>query len=400
MKEVLIKEYNNLIKNPILPIYPTNNITYNFINGAKVEINGRNPKKYKVQFIDKSTGKVIYGVDMSNNAWAKTNKQYFIDYRIVVTDLDTSEVISTHDFNAKDQKVYIHFASKALGDTIAWFQYAEEFRKKHQCSLVVSTFHNEMFKDNYPDIEFVNPGTLVNGLYAMYEIGWHYNEDGDINYDRNVSDFREGSLQQCSPEALGVDVVEVKPKLTYKNTGPTVEGDYVVIAPHGSAHAKYWNHQGGWQTVIDNLNDKGYKVVMITQEPLGNKWHDSKLGGTLTGVIDKTGDFPLSERANDMMNAKAFIGIGSGLSWLSWALNTPTVLISGFSEAYSEFKDCERISPPENTCSGCFNRVRLDAGDWEWCPDHKNTDRMFECTKTITPNVVIAAIDRQLKKSS
>ena len=400
MKEVLIKEYNNLIKKPILPIYPTNNITYNFINGAKVEINGKNPKKYKVQFIDKSTDKVIYGVDMSNNAWAKTNKQYFIDYRIVVTDLDTSEVISTHDFNAKDHKVYIHFASKALGDTIAWFQYAEEFRKKHQCSLVVSTFHNEMFKDNYPDIEFVNPGTLVNGLYAMYEIGWHYNEDGDINYDRNVSDFREGSLQQCSPEALGVDVVEVKPKLTYKNTGPTVEGDYVVIAPHGSAHAKYWNHQGGWQTVIDNLNDKGYKVVMITQEPLGNKWHDSKLGGTLTGVIDKTGDFPLSERANDMMNAKAFIGIGSGLSWLSWALNTPTVLISGFSEAYSEFKDCERISPPENTCSGCFNRVRLDAGDWEWCPDHKNTDRMFECTKTITPNVVIAAIDRQLKKSS
>tara|TARA_R110002153_G_scaffold62236_1_gene167409 strand:+ start:1887 stop:3089 length:1203 start_codon:yes stop_codon:yes gene_type:complete len=400
MKEVLIKEYNNLIKKPILPIYPTNNITYNFINGAKVEINGKNPKKYKVQFIDKSTDKVIYGVDMSNNAWAKTNKQYFIDYRIVVTDLDTSEVISTHDFNAKDHKVYIHFASKALGDTIAWFQYAEEFRKKHQCSLVVSTFHNEMFKDNYPDIEFVNPGTLVNGLYAMYEIGWHYNEDGDINYDRNVSDFREGGLQQCSPEVLGVDVVEVKPKLTYKNTGPTVEGDYVVIAPHGSAHAKYWNHQGGWQTVIDNLNDKGYKVVMITQEPLGNKWHDSKLGGTLTGVIDKTGDFPLSERANDMMNAKAFIGIGSGLSWLSWALNTPTVLISGFSEAYSEFKDCERISPPENTCSGCFNRVRLDAGDWEWCPDHKNTDRMFECTKTITPNVVIAAIDRQLKKSS
>ena len=74
-------------------------------------------------------------------------------------------------------------------------------------------------------------------------------------------------------------------------------------------------------------------------------------------------------------------------------------MISGFSEAYSEFEDCARISSPKNKCSGCFNRVRLDAGDWEWCPDHKDTDRMFECTKSITPDTVIAAINHQLEKS-
>jgi len=139
---------------------------------------------------------------------------------------------------------------------------------------------------------------------------------------------------------------------------------------------------------------------MITQEPLGDEWHDSKLGGTLTGVVDKTGNHPLSERANDIMNAQAFIGIGSGLSWLAWALNTPVVMISGFSEAYSEFEDCERITSPQNKCSGCFNRLRLDGGDWEWCPDHKDSDRMYECTKSITPNIVIDAINRQLEKSS
>ena len=91
---------------------------------------------------------------------------------------------------------------------------------------------------------------------------------------------------------------------------------------------------------------------------------------------------PLSERAHGLRNAKAFIGIGSGLSWLAWALNTPVIMISGFSEAYSEFEDCERITAPKNKCSGCFNRTRLDAGDWEWCPDHKGTSRMFECTKS------------------
>jgi autotransporter strand-loop-strand O-heptosyltransferase len=133
---------------------------------------------------------------------------------------------------------------------------------------------------------------------------------------------------------------------------------------------------------------------MITQEKLGDKWHDSKLGGTLTGVIDKTGDHPLSDRANDIMNAEFFIGIGSGLSWLSWALNTKTILISGFSAPFSEFGDCERISPPDFACNSCYNKVRLDAGDWEWCPEHKNTDLQYECTKSITPNKVIEAIDR------
>ena len=138
----------------------------------------------------------------------------------------------------------------------------------------------------------------------------------------------------------------------------------------------------------------------MNKEPLNDEWHDSKLGGKLHNVIDKTGDISLEDRANDLMNAKAYVGLGSGLSWLAWTLNTPTVLISGFSEPYSEFKDCERISTPKEKCTGCFNRSQLDAGDWEWCPDHKDTDRHYECTTSITPEVVIEAINRQLKKNS
>ena len=398
MKEILIKEYNNLIKNPIKSLFPKNNVYSTFINGAKIEVLGDIEKNYKIQFIDRNTDKLVHETEINNNMWSKLNKQYYIDCLIKVIDLETNEIIE-HTFDAKDKRVYIHFASKALGDTIAWVPYAEEFRKKHKCKLIISTFHNEMFEENYTDIEFIEPGTPQDGLYAMYEVGWHYDEEGNIDHNRNPLDFRKIPLQGAAYDILGLEPKEIKPKLTFKNTGPTIKGDYVVIAPHGSSHAKYWNYPGGWQAIIDHLNSKGYKVVMITQEPLGDKWHDSKLGGTLTGVIDKTGNHPLSERANDMLNAKAFIGIGSGLSWLAWALETPVVMISGFSEAYSEFKDCKRISPPKSKCSGCFNRTRLDAGDWEWCPDHKNTNRMFECTKSIIPSTVINAIDIQLEKS-
>mgnify|MGYP003648062814 CR=1 FL=1 len=400
MKEVLIKEYNNLQKTLIESLQPSNTVHVDFVNGAKVEILGKVSKKYKVQLVDQKSNTVVYKSEITNNMWTKYNKKYYLDYHIKVEDLEDNKIVFEHKFNAQDKKVYIHLASKALGDTIAWFPFVEEFRKKHKCKLIVSTFHNKMFEENYSDITFVKPGDPQHNLYAMYEIGWHYNDKGEIDFDKNVSDFKEGNLQKCCYESLGLNGIEIKPNLTFKNTGPTVEGDYVIIAPHGSAHAKYWNYPGGWQAVIDNLNGRGYKVVMITQEPLGDDWHDSKLGGTLTGVIDKTGDYPLSERANDMMNAKAFIGIGSGLSWVAWAVNTPVIMISGFSEPYSEFKDCERLSPPKEKCSGCFNRVRLNPGDWNWCPDHKDTDRMFECTKSITPNIVIDAVNRQLEKSS
>jgi autotransporter strand-loop-strand O-heptosyltransferase len=99
----------------------------------------------------------------------------------------------------------------------------------------------------------------------------------------------------------------------------------------------------------------------------------------------------------DIRDAKLFIGVGSGLSWLSWALNTPTIMISGFSYPYTEFQDCERIFPEDlKTCRGCFNRKWLDPGDWEWCPDHKDTPRQFECTKNIKPDQVIVSIKKLL----
>jgi len=73
------------------------------------------------------------------------------------------------------------------------------------------------------------------------------------------------------------------------------------------------------------------------------------------------------------------------------------MLISGFSEKYTEFSDCIRIGTDKKyACHGCFNIHRLDAGDWEWCPEHKNTPRMFECTKTIKPETVINEINKVL----
>jgi autotransporter strand-loop-strand O-heptosyltransferase len=395
MKEVLIREYNNTQQLNMPSKEGLNGVSFHFIDGAFVEIMGPEHKTYDITFIDRKTNEIIHKTTINNNMWTKTNIKYFVDWRIEVRDND--DLVFLHEYNAKGRKVYIHLDSSAIGDTLAWFPYLEEFRKKHDCQLVCSTFHNEWFESQYPEIEFVKPGTEVGGLYAMYTIGWFYNEDHTVNKNKIPIDFKQYPLGQTSTECLGLNYTEIKPKLAIPNKSKQIDGKYVVIAPHASAHAKYWNHPGGWQAVINYLNDKGYKVVMITSEKLYNPWHDSKLGGTLRKVIDKTGSYPLEDRMVDLKYADLYIGLGSGLSWLSWSIGTPTILISGFSQPYSEFLDCERIfNYDTDVCTGCFNTHRLDAGDWEWCPEHKDTPRHFECTKTITPFKVISAIDKLL----
>ena len=76
-----------------------------------------------------------------------------------------------------DKRVYIAFDSKSLGDSIAWMPYVLEFKKKHNCHVIVSTFKNFLFKDVYPEIEFIEPGQKADGIFGMYNIGWFYNPD-------------------------------------------------------------------------------------------------------------------------------------------------------------------------------------------------------------------------------
>ena len=179
-----------------------------------------------------------------------------------------------------------------------------------------------------------------------------------------------------------------KPKLKDRN----VEKDdkLITIAIHGTAQPKYWNNPTGWQDVVDWLNNKGYTVKLLSKE--GNDY----MGNKHPNGIVKHPNGPLESVMDEMAKSKAFIGIGSGLSWLSWALGTKTVLISGFSEDWAEMQDCVRIGSPKGKCSGCFNRLKLDAGDWNWCPDHKGTNRQFECTKEITSEMVIKELEKFL----
>jgi autotransporter strand-loop-strand O-heptosyltransferase len=379
--------YDNLKKNTNNKSEIQNKLVIHFVRGAFVEIKGLKKAEYKVEFINQKTNQIMYSSTIQNNMWTKCSVEYFINWKIVI--YENGKLWKEHFYDSTDKRVYVALDSKALGDSLAWFPYVEEFRKKHNCQIITSTFMNHMFVDQYPNIKFVEPGTAVENLYAMYSIGLFYNEDNTINGLKNPVDPKSVTMQKMCSDILGLDFVEIKP-LIKKRQVQKPSQKQITIAIHGTAQPKYWNNPFGWQEVVDWLNDKGYAVKLLSKEG------DNYMGNKLPKGVFQHPTGPIEGVMDEMLKSEAFIGIGSGLSWLSWSLNVPTVLISGFSYKWAEMSECVRIGAPAGKCEGCFNRLRLDAGDWNWCPDHKGTERQFECTKSITGEMVIKELEKFL----
>ena len=77
--------------------------------------------------------------------------------------------------------------------------------------------------------------------------------------------------------------------------------------------------------LVDYLNEKGYKVVCIDKHKTFGKlecWNTVP-----NGVIDKT-SCSIEEAINLLNYADFHIGMSSGLSWLSWGVGIPVLLVS------------------------------------------------------------------------
>jgi len=324
----------------------------------------------------------IYSCTLGSGMFGNILKAWVSDWRIEMKDSD-GKIIDTHSFleDLKKSKILIRFDSSSLGDTIAWMGCVKPFMEKYSPGFVyVSTFYNDLFKSEYPEIEFIEPNTNYRDAKIIIGLGWYTESDRNVH----KRDPRTIPLQSVAEDILGLSLdKEQRPRISKTFNPPPVEGRYVCIATESTAGAKYWHHPGGWQKLVDLLNTLGYSVVVI-----------QKQSTTLKNVIDRTGDLPLNERISDLLGCDFFIGIGSGLSWLAWGLDIPVVMISGFSQPFCEFSDKTLRIINTKVCHGCFNNPdhKFDKGDWWWCPEHKNTSRHFECTKSITPQEVLRQI--------
>ena len=374
--EVTKNEYINSIETTVKNhIEPKDSLTIisHFVNGAYVEILNSIDREYLVEFYN-GNNELIYSSVLRSNMWTRPNIMYYVDWRIKIT-CDGS-VVYDEKINLKNQRVYIGMDSSALGDNLAWIPYIEEFRKKHDCHVICSTFKNDFFESQYPEIEFVTPGSEVDNLRAMYLLGWFY----DLNREPTLPNVP--SLQEHACNILGLEYKEIIPKISTKIGDRPIEGKYVTIANETTSGLKFWSNPNGWTELVNYLKNNGYDVINV-----------SKNGEEIDGV-EMLDDTSLENTINTIHHSEFFIGLSSGLSWLSWAIGKHVVMISNFSEDKHEFTtNCTRIVN-KSVCNSCWNNpnFKFDKGDWYWCPINKGTENQFICQKSITSNMVINQI--------
>ena len=348
-----------------------------FINEPFLEITGESDSEYNVKFFDES-GICHYDNKIKSNHWIKLNRKYFTKWNTKILEDGVLIYDKTLDYNGK--RVFINFDSRSLGDTISWIPYVLEFKNVHQCDVIVSTHLNHLFRDVYPELEFVEPGNVVHNIHGQYNLGWFY----DVNKEPELPNTIP--LQQAATNILGLSFTEIKPRISYKIYDRPYEEKYITIATNSTAGCKFWTKEG-WQELINYLHSLGYKVINVSKED--NKFNN----------CEKVKNTEMDYTMNVIHHSEFFVGLSSGLSWLSWAMGKHVVMISNFTESNHEFtSNCTRITNP-NVCNGCWNSPihKFDKGDWNWCPVHKGTSRQFECHTSITSEMVITQIKHLLK---
>ena len=275
-----------------------------------------------------------------------------------------------------------------MGDTIASTPYVLEYSKREEVKVYFNINDSYIFllKDSYRDIEFVGRNTTV-----------EYDEKIDLDYVF----FK--SVQGGYAEQLGFkDPKYIRPVISIPDLPRPIKNKYITLGIHSTCQLKYWNHPDGiksqpdstnWNDLSSILRKKGYTPVSVERDEM---YGTPPFWNSVPSKSNKQIGKSLLEAVNIIKHSEMYIGLSSGMSWVAHALGKKVAMIANFTEDWNEFDlsldDYIRITN-KSVCHGCWNRInidhRFDKDDWYWCPNHRNTDRQFECHKSISPEMVL-----------
>jgi len=291
--------------------------------------------------------------------------------------------------------VLIHLLSNSIGDTIAATPYVSEYQKRHNVNVIFNINEPFIFLLNevYENIQFISRNNIV-----------EYDEKISIDYVFNKS------IQSGYAEQLGFENPPyIRPVVSTPELLRPIKNKYIALGVHSTCQVKYWNHPNGlksqgdatnWNELSSILRKRGYTPVTVEKDEMyGVPPFYNGIPSKSNKQVGKT----ILEAANIINHSEFYIGLSSGMSWIAHALGKKVVMISNFTEDWNEFDlsldDYIRITD-KSVCHGCWNKINLDfefnKNDWYWCPLHKDTERQFECHKSISVNDVVEKIEHWL----
>ena len=370
------------VKSPILGETGIEDVLIDFNDGLRLQI----PKgNWHVKISDYSNNLIFIDEDIFEGVTLISMEKFFVHWEIVLS--FDNEVCFYHQFDPSEQNIHFHFPGNAIGDNITFFAYMNEFKRNYNCQVTctVPKIMREIVKLYYTDVNLVDK--LPDDTYAtFYMVGQNFNEL--LVATENI---RSMPLQKFGQAILGWKIKTPK-KIIYKATEERkIQEPYICIAVQASGTPKAWLNPNGWNIIIDYLKQLGYRVLCIDKDR-----ETSDYGNVVkipAGAEDFTGNLSLIDRINLLAYADFFIGLSSGLAWLAWSVDIPVILISGITKPWYEFDTPYRIYN-NLVCHGCFNDMNIEFNEVFNCPYHKATSKMYECSKKISAQQVVDAIDK------
>jgi hypothetical protein len=168
----------------------------NFINGLKLTAVSDKPQNLYITITDNDKNQILCEDNFISNEPYTIFNDKFVNYGITVFD-ETGQKIYEYNLDLKNKKVWIKLESLSVGESIVWIPYVEEFRKKHECETLCTTYWNKLFISEYSNINFIPSDGIVDStdLFAVYKIR-HSETDMD--------------LPKIASEALGLEFKEIK----------------------------------------------------------------------------------------------------------------------------------------------------------------------------------------------
>jgi len=410
----------NMVNDDVAFATPIPGLHYDFNFGPRVKLPDAS---YSVSFVDLETGQGMEQENYFNALKIEGNgffryqrqKKYYgdvicgklkycrpVEIQVYKNDGGLPKLVFSHKLDLRGKKVHIEMMmTMALGDLLSMVPQIEAFRKKHGCEVYVTVRkkHKELLQKNFPQWhiiplemrpeEFqkaVEKQYLPKDIYATYFWRPRYGEDEPFGPE----DIRQVGMLKVGANILNLNPPADKFPTPLKAGVRKIKEPYVCISMRASNMVKEWNNPLGWPTVVKYLKEKGYRVLCIDGDsPEKLPYYKAVMEA---GCEDYSGFKPLQSRVDMLSNAEFFMGLGSGLSWLAWACGRKVVLISGFSLPVSEFPTPYRVIN-ENVCHGCWNDMLFDDQImYNKCPYFWNTERELECSRAITPEMVLAKL--------